>query len=1008
MTGPADQRHSVTGVDDRSNVTHTSAGSIWRRWEPHIHTPGTVLNDQFDGPDPWEAYLDRIENVTPTVEALGVTDYWSLDRYEEVVAFKEQGRLSNVGLVFPNVEIRFNIGTNRAGPINAHLLIAPESEDHVARAHGFLAQLTFRAYNESFRCTRDELIQLGRAHNPSVVNERAAHAVGTNQFKVTLDDLKKAFDDSEWARKNILVAVAAGSGDGSSGLSKDASLSAVRTEIERTADIIFSGNPGDREFWIGGKALSVEQLMETYDGAKPCLHGSDAHGLEAVCSPDLDRFTWIKGDATFESLRQACIEPEARACIGTEPPDGALPYQVIDSIELEGASWCTPAGIELNPGLVGIIGARGSGKTALADLVATAAGSLESHVNPRSFVRRAAEHLADLRVKITWRDGAHTVSDLGRDDGADTEPAHVQYLSQQFVERLCSLDGGVTDELLAEIERVIFDEHPAEHRLGTTAFTELRDMRASRSRTAQARSRDALDRAVEEISEERRKQASLPTLQRQQKTATAAIDEDKRARVALLGEGDAEERTKRLGDIQDAIDERQRRQDAAARRQQALEALRDFVADVRERVAKQEVVDVSRTHADAWLSDEDWRQFERVFRGDVDAVLDRHTAETKRRLEALVGPEVPDKAAGTSYVPDDADLAQMPLAALTKEAERLRKLIGIDQRKAEQLKALDRRITRADLALTQLNERVDDAAGATARIETLKQGRKDQYGKIFDALLDEEQQLAALYAPLAATLESAEGALGKLAFTVRRRVDVERWAAAGEELLDLRTAGPFKGHGALLKTAREELLPAWRTGASAEVSAAMAAFRDKHDRALLEHSPYSRDDRQRYWGWAARVAKWLDSTDHVRITYGIQYDGVDIEQLSPGTRGIVLLLLYLSIDRNDTRPLIIDQPEENLDPKSVFDELVTRFRTARLRRQVIIVTHNANLVVNTDADQVIVASAGPHRRGELPEIAYTAGGLENPTIRRLVCEILEGGEQAFRERARRLRVQLPR
>ena len=138
--------------------------------------------------------------------------------------------------------------------------------------------------------------------------------------------------------------------------------------------------------------------------------------------------------------------------------------------------------------------------------------------------------------------------------------------------------------------------------------------------------------------------------------------------------------------------------------------------------------------------------------------------------------------------------------------------------------------------------------------------------------------------------------------------------------------------------------------------------------------------------------------------YGLQYDGVDIEQLSPGTRGIVLLLLYLAIDAEDDRPLIIDQPEENLDPQSIFQELVYRFRDAKKRRQIIIVTHNANLVVNTDADQVIVATCGPHRPGQLPLITYESGGLENSRIRQHVCDILEGGERAFKERAKRLRV----
>ena len=100
--------------------------------------------------------------------------------------------------------------------------------------------------------------------------------------------------------------------------------------------------------------------------------------------------------------------------------------------------------------------------------------------------------------------------------------------------------------------------------------------------------------------------------------------------------------------------------------------------------------------------------------------------------------------------------------------------------------------------------------------------------------------------------------------------------------------------------------------------------------------------------------------------------------------------------------------EENLDPKSVFDELVALFVAAKAKRQVIMVTHNANLVINTDADQIIVASAGPHPSGGLPPITYVSGGLESAEIRKAVCDILEGGEAAFRERARRLRVRLER
>jgi len=228
----------------------------------------------------------------------------------------------------------------------------------------------------------------------------------------------------------------------------------------------------------------------------------------------------------------------------------------------------------------------------------------------------------------------------------------------------------------------------------------------------------------------------------------------------------------------------------------------------------------------------------------------------------------------------------------------------------------------------------------------------------------------------------------------------------GEQLLDLRELGPFKGKGTLEETARTELLPAWAQGTAAQIATAMADFRKKHEHHLLEHAPVKRSDGEAFSVWARRISEWLYGTSHIRVSYDLQYDGIDIEQLSPGTRGIVMLLLYVAIDTEDDRPLIIDQPEENLDPQSIYQDLVERFRTARRRRQIIIITHNANLVVNTDADQVIVADCGPHRPGFLPEISYEAGGLENPTIRKRVCEILEGGEAAFRERARRLRVRI--
>ena len=83
-------------------------GSEWHRWDPHIHGPGTLFNDQFGAADPWDAYLTALEGLTPKVEAIGLTDYYVTDTYEACLRHKAAGRLSDVKLLFPNIEMRLD------------------------------------------------------------------------------------------------------------------------------------------------------------------------------------------------------------------------------------------------------------------------------------------------------------------------------------------------------------------------------------------------------------------------------------------------------------------------------------------------------------------------------------------------------------------------------------------------------------------------------------------------------------------------------------------------------------------------------------------------------------------------------------------------------------------------------------------------------------------------------------------------------------------------------------
>lgn len=989
----------------QENLKQNTIGSIWHRWEPHIHTPGTILNNNYKGESALNDFCREIEESVPRIRALGITDYFSIECYKEILNQKNAGRLKDVEVIFPNIELRFTTGTSKDTPINGHLLVSPDDPQHIAEIERFLQKLRFNNGVEDYVCTRADLIKLGRFHKPDVENDIKALEVGTNQFKVDFTELRKEIKQSEWAQANILLAVAAGSNDGTSGI-KDASFSQTRQTIERSSHIIFSGSDKQRQFWLGKGVSTLDELDRDFNGRKPCIHGSDAHSIEKVGKPDLDRYCWIKGDLTFESLRQISIEPEHRVTIGPVPNSNRIASNVITSVELINAPWAVPNELLLNAGLITIIGARGSGKTALADMIAAGGYAVLSQLSQSSFIKRAEEHLHKVQVALNWEAGGKTQADLSAVEFEDLfETSKVQYLSQQFVDQLCSSEG-MTDELMNEIERVIFLAHPITDRLGVSNFTELLELRSAAAKTEREENEDLISISSEAITREITKKNNLGTLIKRRDDLIKVTDTDKATRKGLLGKGE-DIRTKRFEEVNSSLDIVKRKLEAAQNNQRVLLALKQYVDSVRLGTFPNFTKQIIEKHPGTAFSEEQWRAFNINFTGDVDEILSSTIDSANKLVTKIKGqvPIVPEtQSRELSLLPDGAVLEDQTFELLTAEVNRLKYLIGIDTENGKVYSKISEKINKQESDIVKLNLDIADSSSAQARMVTLMEERRSAYKRVFDAILHEEQELKNLYQPLMANISTQKGTLAKLTFTVKRKANAIKWAQNGEELLDLRKAGPFKGKGALLDAVNKELKVIWETGTSEEISQALSAFRDKHQQGILDHAQAESKNQEEFSNWANQIASWLYSTEHISVSYGVLYDGIDIQQLSPGTRGIVLLLLYLAIDQEDDRPLIIDQPEENLDPKSIFDELVPLFREVKYRRQIIIVTHNANLVVNTDADQVIIASAGAHKPGELPTMNYQCGGLENPIIRKCVCEILEGGEAAFKERAKRLRV----
>ena len=764
-----------------NSVFVNSRGSLWNRWDPHIHAPGTILGDQYGGSDPWEEFLTRVETSQPTIRALGVTDYYSIDLYQKVRERQAAGRLSDVALIFPNVEMRLGIGTAKGSAVNVHLLFSPEDPQHVELVNRFLSELHFNFQQESYRCERKDLIRLGKAYDKSIRDDHKALEVGSSQFKVNFDELRKAWKGSAWAQENALIAVAGGSTDGTSGINQDNSFTALRQEIEAFSHIIFSGQPQQREFWLGRGAVGPQELTIKWGGRKPCLHGSDAHRNAQVGSPDLDRFCWIKGNPTFEALRQACIEPEGRALVDREPPRGALPSQTISHVEVSKANWLATKLVHLNPGLIAIIGARGSGKTALADFIAAASHALSPHLNDASFVKRAEAYLANSTATVAWEAGDNTSIPLA--DVAETdawESPRVQYLSQQFVEQLCSAEG-LQDELLAEIERVIFQAHAIDDRMGASSFRELLDIRSARARNERARQELALAAASEMLTAERAKKASLSILTKQVEEKTKLIGKDKKERTALTSKG-TKERAQRFEEISLALDATRGTLEVVKRRHRALLLLQDTVRSIRTNSAPAHLADLKLKYADASLTSEQWDYFRLTFAGDVDSILTAQIKAADSQIALITGPakgevEVDLKAPlpMTPLIAPNAKLADQTLTLLEKELNRLRSLIGVDAENAKKFKRLSEKIAKDQSLISRLEKEIELARLADGRIKELVEDRKSAYAGIFNALVEEGRELTDLYAPLKTNLLSQGGELGKLSFSIRRSVDVDSW-----------------------------------------------------------------------------------------------------------------------------------------------------------------------------------------------------------------------------------------
>jgi ABC-type lipoprotein export system ATPase subunit len=990
-------------------------GSEWRRWDLHIHTPESALNNQFTD---WGSYLDALEGGADRVAVIGITDYASIAGYERVVQERAtRTGLQGFALILPNIELRIFPETREGKGINLHLLVDPTEDDHIHHIKSALGRLTFKFRDLTYACTPADLTRLGNAFN-SALDGKSALREGCNQFKPSFDKFKEWWDSEGWLNRNSIIVTANSSSDGASGVQHDNGFRALREELYRFTHAIFSGNPRDRTYFLGDGPDSKELIREKYRQLKPCIHGSDAHKEDKLFQPDEDRYCWIKADPTFGGLRQVLNEPSDRVWIGLEPEQliriQRNPTRIATNIEIRKLPdarttdvWFDSS-LPLNPGLIAVVGKKGSGKSALSDIIALAGDTDRTEFSflTKGRFRDPRKRLAEqFEATLTWRGGSPSGPVSLNDDPDPQAVRRVHYIPQSFLEQICNDIGvGKKDRFYEELQTVIFSHIPEGERFACSSLKELIELKSEENQRAIRILKTELDRlnSTIERATSQLKPSNRTALEGRYRAAWEEISAlratGRPARVNRPPSDPAQEPTIKAAAEKLASLRSKRR--IFSTQEVRISAIRD--RNQRRAEDARKLLGRIKNLKDA---------FEASYPGikELASLLDLDPSRiAKLSTNSAPVEEIRDRAIAVVAWANNllsldnhgsiASKSNSNATEMRAESEKL----SLPQRRYEAY-VEDYQVWKSQVlelvgsesdpeSARGIKKSLEDLEKLPTKISELEQARDGVVSQIFaekDAL---RREFETLHRPVQEFIDGFPdfGGEARLSFSVH--IQDEQFSDKLLTHIHQGKTGSFMGQEEGLEYANN-LIDSADLQTEAGVKQFVASVCDalNYDQRVEGRPRRSISDQLREGFEPRTLANFVHGLDYLEPRFEIRWGGRPLGQLSPGEKGNLLLMFYLLVDKSEI-PLIIDQPEENLDNETVFDTLVPCVRVARNRRQVILVTHNPNLAVVCDADQVIHAKID---KGNGNRVTYQSGAIEDPSINRCLVDVLEGTRPAF-------------
>jgi ABC-type lipoprotein export system ATPase subunit len=881
-------------------------GSTWTKWDLHLHSPLTNLNNQFK--ISIDEYAQKL--VEQDIALVGVTNYFFFQEDELEKIRDALLRLNSKATVLGNLEFRLTQPNKDGEWINIHLI--------------FSERFSTKYINSVL-----EKFKVMNTNNQGMTIWCSEESFKDNSVKISdvVVDLKSLIEHVQGSMQlgsDFLLAICPCGYGGFQPKATEGRSVAVAKEIDKVGQLVF-GRERDREFFLDTKR---------YEGAiaKPVYICSDAHEIGLVGS----KYTWVKASPNFQGLRQTIFEPADRVQQSDHFTEKTFIKPYFSEISISGRIFedselsFKQQEIPLNPNLVAIIGGRGTGKSIFLD-------SMLSRLSKQSSSQRASEVSVE-KISIVLNQGGDLGKRLAFDELTSDAYSYL-HVSQGDIHNFSKNPGSLS----AEIKRMLSIRDEEFDSVTTQELSE--NLSAYREFIEFWQSKDSSGELVNTpqyqngVIEKNSKLISTLTSEQNKNL----IEQYKANSSVLNGYAKTSTSSSELK----ALIER------------TLKSLNERIIDYNNQNLKAKSVEpINAEQALLTLANNIEGAHQESLK--ISTANDSIKAEfTKQGINQDISSLLNKVNEFQSYI----DRSHQKLVEIHEKTERYHNLV---RRRGELATSYNMFVEKNRLA-------VDVAFGTLQQI---------------NGEWNEEQN------------NIVQNILKNISITGTATFDADKFYSGIENCLN---RGKFRSSGD--KSTRKKLEETFNVTDSTSLLKLISGqkiifINEKHvsiEEFFWETEYFNQGGRYELMNYLFNPRS-LQGYYYVNAQF--TYKGKPVNKLSVGQRGTFYVCLKLATDPFGS-PFVFDQPEDDLDNEFIVSDLVPLFKSIKKYRQVIIVTHNANLVVNSDAEQVIVAN----NDGEI--ISYVAGALEDGSVRdeqgikAMVCRILEGGHTAFENRERK-------